>query len=98
MFECSSARYFEPRSITTCGTCDEAALSRYTRGFPLTVWDSTGKSFLIFSTSQLPIVLTAVTTHYLLARAVAFAGVAFARAADFAADTALERAVPLTGA
>ena len=84
--------------MTTCGTYDDAALSRYTRGFPFTVCDSTGKSFLIFSTSQLlPIVLTAVTAYYLLARAVDFAGAELARAADFAADTALERAVPLTG-
>ena len=85
--------------MTTCGTCDEDELSRYTSGFPFTVCDSTGKSFLILSTSQLlPIVLTAVTTHYLFARAVVFAaGAELARAADFAADTALERAVPLTG-
>src|SRR5687768_787928 len=60
MFECSSRRYFDPRSTTTCGTCDEAALSRYTSGFPFTVCDSTGKSFLTFSTSQLLIVFTAV--------------------------------------
>ena len=26
MFECSSCRYFDPRSITTCGTCDDAAV------------------------------------------------------------------------
>src|SRR6476661_3954266 len=59
MFECSSARYFEPRSITACGTCDEAALSRYTSGFPFTVCDRTGKSALIRSTSHVLIVDTA---------------------------------------
>jgi hypothetical protein len=61
MFECSSARYFDVRSITLCGTCDDAALSRYTSGFPLTSLDSSGKSFLIFATSQLPVVFGAVT-------------------------------------
>src|SRR5688572_16606262 len=60
MFECSSATYFDVRSITACGTCDEAALSRYTSGFPFTSRASTGKSFLTLSTSQLLIVFTAV--------------------------------------
>src|SRR5882762_7542056 len=41
-----------PRSITTCGTCDEAALSRYTSGLPLTVWRSTGKSSRMRCTSK----------------------------------------------
>src|SRR6186713_3215417 len=59
MFECSSARYFDVRSITDCGTWDDAALSRYTSGFPFTVCDSTGKSFRIFSTSHLGISVTA---------------------------------------
>src|SRR5436190_4528096 len=60
MFECSSARYFDVRSITSCDTCDEAPLSRYTSGLSLTVCDKTGKSLRIFSTSHLLIVFTAV--------------------------------------
>src|SRR5712691_6450524 len=44
--------YWLPRSITICGTCEDAALSRYTSGFPCTVWLSTGKSLRMRSTSQ----------------------------------------------
>src|SRR5712692_10534693 len=44
--------YWLPRSITICGTCEDAALSRYTSGLPWTVWLSTGKSLRIRSTSQ----------------------------------------------
>src|SRR5882762_8788804 len=39
-------------SITACGFCAVAALSRYTRGLPWTVCLSTGKSSRIFSTSK----------------------------------------------
>src|SRR5713226_2712717 len=44
--------YWLPRSITICGTCEDAALSRYTSGLPCTVWLSTGKSLRMRSTSQ----------------------------------------------
>src|SRR5712692_6596458 len=44
--------YWLPRSITICGTCEDAALSRYTSGLPWTVWLSTGKSLRMRSTSQ----------------------------------------------
>src|SRR5215218_5787869 len=72
MFECSSAKYFEPRSITDCGTCDDAALSKYTSGFPFTVCDRTGKSARIFSTSHAFIVDTAFMFGNLLSRGARF--------------------------
>src|SRR6185369_13525714 len=43
-----------PRSMTTCGTCDEAELSRYTSGLPFTVCCRTGKSARMRSTSHVP--------------------------------------------
>src|SRR5207302_10219025 len=52
MFECSCSIYCAPRSITITGSCEEAALSRYSSGLPFTVWRSTGKSFRMRSTSQ----------------------------------------------
>src|ERR1700730_7410681 len=40
-------------SMTTCGFCEVAALSRYTRGLPLTFRVSTGNCFLMVCTSRL---------------------------------------------
>jgi hypothetical protein len=37
-------------SITCCGVCDVAALSKYTKGLPFTLRESIGKSFRMVST------------------------------------------------